>query len=181
MIERIENDEIILERYKSEDAPCIFEAIMLSKKEIAPWLSWLTANYNLQSTKSFVQIQIKNWQENVEYAYTIKNKSGDLLGVIALHLYDKQNDVASVGYWMNTQYTGKGYCTQALKLMVNKLIKHLNLIRIEIIVAVTNYASQKVAEKAGAEFEAVLKNRILLNGLAIDANMYAFVNSSVVS
>jgi len=93
-----------------------------------------------------------------------------------LHVYDTQNDVASIGYWVNTPQTGKGFCTQAVRLLVENTMKALNLIRIEIIVAVDNIASQKVAEKAGAQFEAVLKNRIRLRGLAVDANMFAFIS-----
>ncbi len=176
MIAKIANDTIVLEKFKHQDAVLIYDAVMASKKEIAPWLSWLNTNYNLKSAQSFIAMQLENWQENIEYAYTIKNKKGELLGVIALHLYDKQNDVASVGYWMNTQQTNKGYCTQALKLLVAHMLKPLNLLRIEVIVAVENIASQKVAEHAGAQFEARLKNRIRLKGLAVDAHIYAFIN-----
>lgn len=174
MIEKLENIDLMLTRYSQSDSEALFQAIQSSALEISPWLSWLTPAYDLKAAEDFIDIQINNWDEDLEYTYAIKNHQGHFLGTIGLHVYDTQNDVASIGYWMNTKHTSKGYCTQAVKLLVKTAMKVLNLIRIEIIVAVDNIASQKVAEKSGAQFEAVLKNRIRLRGKAIDAKMYAF-------
>jgi RimJ/RimL family protein N-acetyltransferase len=175
MIRRLENKHLVLERYTKNDNEALFQAIKASSKEISPWLSWLTPAYDLKAAEDFIDIQINNWDEDLEYTYAIKNHQGDFLGTIGLHVYDTQNDVASIGYWMNTSHTSKGYCSQAVKLLVENAFKQLNLIRIEVIVAVENHASQRVAEKAGAQFEAELKNRIRLRGFPIDAKMYAFI------
>lgn len=176
MLTRLENNDLVLERYTKNDSQALYQAIKASAKEISPWLSWLTPKYDLKAAEDFIVMQINNWDEDLEYTFSIKNTQGELLGTIGLHVYDTQNDVASIGYWMNTSHTSKGYCTQAVKLLVENAFKHLNLIRIEIIVAVENHASQRVAEKSGAQFEAVLKNRILLKGMPVDAKMYAFIN-----
>lgn len=174
MIEKLKNNDLVLTRYSKSDSEALFQAIQISAKEISPWLSWLTPAYDLKAAEDFIAIQINNWYEELEYTFAIKNHQGDFLGTIGLHVYDTQNDVASIGYWINTNFARKGLCTQAVKLLVNTAMKALNLIRIEIIVAVDNIASQKVAEKSEAQFEAVLKNRIRLRGKAIDAKIYAF-------
>ena len=174
MIPKFGNNSLVLERFKVSDSEDILNALIFSYQEIAPWLNWLTPEYNLKSAEDFVYLQIDSWNKNIEYTFTIRNHSGHLLGVIGLHCFDKQNDVAMIGYWMNSKFTGNGYCTQALKLLVENSLAPLDLIRIEVMVALENKASQKVAENAGATFEAVLKNRVRLNGIAIDAKMYAF-------
>lgn len=174
MFKTISNNKIILEKYKLTDAALIFQAIEYSRNEISAWLSWLTPDYDLQNAESFTQIQMDNWKSNSEYAYTIKDFSGNLLGVIGLHMFDSQNDVANIGYWMNTKYAGKGICTQALSLLVENSLKPLNLIRIEVIVAINNIASQRVVEKAGGIYEATLRNRLRLDGSAIDAKIFSF-------
>ena len=174
MIDKLTSDELILQRYKKEDAGDLLSAIKYSYDEISLWLNWLTSSYDLKAAQEFITIQLNNWSDDIEYTFVIRNLKGDFLGTIALHQYDKQNDVASIGYWMNSKYCGKGYCTQAVKLLVKNAFKQLNLIRIEIIVATENIASQRVAIKSGAQFEAVLKNRIRLHGKAVDANMNAF-------
>lgn len=177
MIQKFANDLLVLERFKVSDSQDILDALTFSYKEISPWLNWLTPEYNLKSAEDFIYLQINHWYKNIEYTFTIRNHSGDLLGVIGLHCFDKQNDVAMIGYWMSSKFTGNGYCTQALKLLVENSLVPLNLIRIEVMVALENIASQKVAENAGATFEAVLKNRIRPGGIATDAKMYAFTSS----
>jgi len=174
MFEKLNNDSIVLERIKLTDSELIYRALIHSRKEISPWLSWLTPNYDIKCAEKFINLQLNNWNDNLEYTYTIKNHQSELLGVIGLHLFDTQNDVANVGYWMNSLHTGNGHCTAALKLLIENSLKPLNLIRIEVIVAVQNIASQKVAENAGAKYEFTLKNRIRINGIATDAKMYAF-------
>ena len=176
MIQKFGNDSVVLERFQVSDNHDILDALTFSYKEISPWLNWLTLEYNLKCAEDFIYLQINHWYKNIEYTFTIRNNSGQLLGVIGLHLFDKQNDVAMIGYWMNSKFTGKGYCTQALKLLVENSLESLNLIRIEVMVALENIGSQKVAENAGATFEAVLKNRIRPCGVASDAKMYAFTS-----
>jgi RimJ/RimL family protein N-acetyltransferase len=178
MEEKFSHAGIKLERFREYDVDGIYSAIKDSYHEISPWLNWLTPAYNREAANSFIKIQKENWDEGIEYTFTIKNHQNELLGVIGIHLYDRQNDVASIGYWMNTRFTGKGYCTEALNLLISKTFKQLNLIRVEVIVAITNLPSQKVAIKTGATFEAILKNRIRINGQAIDAHMYAFTKNN---
>ena len=173
MQELLSNNSIVLKRYSLQDSDDLLLSIKQSYNEIAPWMSWLTQSYDLKAAQEFINIQINNWDDDLEYTYAIRNHQGDFLGTIGIHLYDKLNGVASIGYWMSTQHCCKGYCTQAVKLLAKNTLKQLNLIRIEIIVATQNKASQRVAIKSGAKFEAILKNRIKLHGKAIDANMNA--------
>jgi len=47
------------------------------------------------------------------------------------------------------------------------------LVRLEILVAISNLPSQRVAEKAGAVREGVLRRRLLLHGVSHDAVMFS--------
>jgi ribosomal-protein-serine acetyltransferase len=53
--------------------------------------------------------------------------------------------------------------------------EELKLRRIEIVVAVGNEASQRVAEKAGAKREGVLRNRLVVGDAAHDTMMNSFI------
>jgi len=50
-----------------------------------------------------------------------------------------------------------------------------NLIRLEILIAVGNIASQRVAEKAGAVREGTLRKRLLLHDEPHDAVMFSLI------
>ena len=51
----------------------------------------------------------------------------------------------------------------------------LGLNRAELLVPTANVASQRVAEKAGARREGLLRKRLRLNGVAHDAFVYSLV------
>ena len=52
-----------------------------------------------------------------------------------------------------------------------------DLARIEILIAVDNVASRRVAEKSGAVYEGTLRSRLLVHGTRHDAAMYAFIRT----
>lgn len=177
MLEKLKGQRVELVKIDIKDAESIFQAVKKSYHEISPWASWLHINYGLDDAQKFVELQIKNWQNNEEFSYAVKDSKGNLLGVISLHVFDGENGVANIGYWMSSDYTCRGYCTEAVTLLVSNAMVQLNLIRIELIAGVNNIASQKVAEKSGAQFEAILKKRIRPNGISADARLYAFTKS----
>jgi RimJ/RimL family protein N-acetyltransferase len=46
---------------------------------------------------------------------------------------------------------------------------------VEIVMAVKNTASQRVAEKAGAHYEGILHNRMVVGRNIFDAHMYSLI------
>ena len=55
----------------------------------------------------------------------------------------------------------------------------LELRRVEIVVAAANVASARVAAKAGATREGVLRNRITIRGTSHDALMFSLIPSDL--
>jgi len=72
---------------------------------------------------------------------------------------------------------GRGVATTATLLTARFGLRKLALQRIEILAAVGNKPSQRVAEKAGAKNEGVLRNRLSLRGQPHDAVMYSLIPS----
>ena len=64
---------------------------------------------------------------------------------------------------------------RATRLAARFGFEQLGLQRIEIVAAVDNLASQRVAEKAGARHEGLARKRLLIRGLAHDAMIYSLV------
>ena len=76
---------------------------------------------------------------------------------------------------MRSSQTRRGIATAATLLAAQFGFEDLGLCRIEIVAAVGNAASQRVAEKAKATREGVLQNRLLLHNRSHDAVMYSLV------
>jgi ribosomal-protein-alanine N-acetyltransferase len=49
--------------------------------------------------------------------------------------------------------------------------------RLEIVAAIDNHRSQRVAEKAGAQRDAVLRKRLRINGQPSDAILYSILRA----
>jgi RimJ/RimL family protein N-acetyltransferase len=60
-------------------------------------------------------------------------------------------------------------------------VLELGLHRIEIVVAVGNRASQRVAEKVDATYEVVLRHRLRLGETPVDAHMYSLLPDDVIA
>ena len=78
----------------------------------------------------------------------------------------------NLGYWVRTSRTREGVASAATRLLARFGFEELKLNRVEIIAATGNKASQRVAEKAGATKEGVLRNRIGVRELVSDTLNY---------
>jgi len=85
----------------------------------------------------------------------------------------------NLGYWVRTDRTGQGVAVAATRLLAKWGFGVLKLNRIEIVVAVDNARSLRVAEKAGAKKEGVLRNRLDLHGRPHDAVMFSLIPGEV--
>ena len=59
---------------------------------------------------------------------------------------------------------GRGVATTATRLIAAFALRALGLNRLEILIPEVNVASQRVAQKAGAKFEGLLRNRLMTAG-----------------
>jgi RimJ/RimL family protein N-acetyltransferase len=55
----------------------------------------------------------------------------------------------------------------------------LGLTRLDIVCKPDNTSSRRVAEKVGARFEAISRNRIVMHGVAYDAALYGLVPEDI--
>ena len=100
-------------------------------------------------------------------------QDGSLLGGCGLGNLIPTYHLANLGYWVRQSQRGKGIAPRAARLIARWGIERLHLLRAEIVVAVGNTASLRVAEKSGARREGVLRNRILVGSKVYDAVMHS--------
>ena len=81
-----------------------------------------------------------------------------MLGSVGLVKFDAVNRRGEVGYWVAPHARGRGVATAAVRLLSAAAFEQLDLIRLDLIVAVGNVASVRVAEKAGFTREGVMRS-----------------------
>jgi ribosomal-protein-serine acetyltransferase len=169
----LKSNLVSLQKYRFEDAPELFEAISISVDRVYPWLPWCHPNYTLEETEGWLKTRPQRWNENKEFGFIIRDRQNTIVGGCGIGIVS-QSWLGNLGYWLRTGFTKKGYATAATKLLAEFGIKDLQLKRIEIVAAVENISSQKVAERAGACKEGISRNRLLIHDKFHDAVIYSF-------
>jgi RimJ/RimL family protein N-acetyltransferase len=165
--------------YRLDDAKAIWEAVRASMTELQPWMPWCHPAYSIDEARSWLGVQVQAFQQRTTFEFAITTDEGAYLGGCGLNQIDALNQRANLGYWVRSSAAGRGVATAATGLTRDWGFANTDLARIEILVAVGNVASRRVAEKSGAVYEGTLRGRLVVHGIRHDAAMYAFVKSGV--
>ena len=170
------NEVVKIRRYCADDIPLLFEAARESTNEMFAWVSWCHPNYTLEESRSFVLSSETAWNQKTGFGFAVFDVSSSLfLGGVGLSQFNRKNNFANLGYWVRSSQTGRGVATAATLLAAEFGFEDLGLNRIEILIAIGNVASRRVAEKAGAKKEGILRSRLLLHNRPQDGVMYSLI------
>lgn len=167
---------IRLRTFREEDIEMVYQAVLDSFEEISRWMSWCHAGYAREEMAGFIMSREEAWRNDAEYSFGVFDAATDeYLGNVSLNYLKREYQMANLGYWMRTSRTRRGAATRATRLCARFGLEQLGLQRIEIIAAVENLASQRVAEKAGARREGTLRRRLLIHDQPSDAVLFSLV------
>jgi ribosomal-protein-serine acetyltransferase len=171
--------KVILRRQKPDWAESMHQAALASVPEVFPWLSWCHADYKLEEAQGWLGQMFEAWDKGLSYEMAIFDSSGQrFLGGVGINNLRPIHKMANLGYWVNTAEGGRGVASSAVKLIADFALGKLGFKRLEIVVALQNISSQRVAEKCGALHEGVQRNRLFLGGKSVDAVMYSLIPES---
>lgn len=169
---------IRLRRYTSADTASVHEAALESSADIFPWMPWCHPGYSLAEATAWVDSRERLFADGQEYSFAIVDPAGRFLGTCDLNQINRGHRVANVGYWVRTSATGRGVAPAAIRELARFAFGETDLVRLEIVCAVGNERSRRAAEKAGAEREATLRDRLFFHGRSHDAVLYVLLRSS---
>lgn len=116
-------------------------------------------------------------QNDQSYNFGIFTYDDTLIGTINLfHVMRGSLQSAFIGYFLDKNHNGKGYTTEAAKLIVDYGFNELNLHRIEAGVMPHNIGSIRVLEKAGFHKEGIAVKNVKINGKWEDHQVLAIIN-----
>lgn len=177
---QLKNTLLTLRQNESTDVVQSYSAIVESIHELSPYMPWCHANYSIEDQKNWIELGAKNWDDRNEYNFAITDsKDGTYLGGCGLNHINTTDRVANLGYWVRSSRVNHGIATTATLLLSQFGFRELKLNRIEIVIAVENKTSQRVAEKVGARREGIMYNRILLHDKTHDAVMFSLIPADI--
>jgi ribosomal-protein-serine acetyltransferase len=173
---RLTDGAITLRPYRVSDIEAVYSAVRESISELSVWMSWCHPDYSIEETKTWIESQPEKWEKGAEYNFAISYNTEPLyLGGCGLNVIDRGCGIANLGYWTRTSQTNKGIATAATLLLAQFAFDQLKLNRVELTIAVDNQASLRVADKAGATKEGILRNRVVKNDAPSDAVVFSLI------
>jgi len=148
---------------------------VVEKEDLALVAEWLNDpkvfgvfNPLMQHSK----MELEGWYDQLSAEgkwFLIEKKDGSKIGEIH-HMKDME-----IGYGLIPSERRKGYCTEAVKIMVDYLFLSKNIVRIYALPDVRNVASQKVLEKTGFKKEGVIRKSWFNRGEWRDRYLYSIL------
>ena len=156
----------------------LYKAVQESIPELEPWMSWANDKYTNETALNFITLTRTYWANGSLYAFAITDtQTGAIIGGCSLSHIHPIYHFCNLGYWVRTSRHGEGIAGRAARLAARFAFERINLIRAEIVIALGNEPSKRAAEKAGAHYEGILLNRMVIGTQIIDAYMFSLLPS----
>lgn len=110
---------------------------------------------------------------SAEFAITLRS-DGRLLGVCGLRI-EREHDRGEIGYWIGKPFWGRGYATEAARILVDYAFRNRGLNRVEAWVFTHNSASVRVLTKAGLREEGLRRQYVKRFGVYRDVIPFGLV------
>jgi len=155
---------------------------VMEKEDLPLFAEWVNkpefiGEYNPLRQLSRTEIE-KNYEKSSfeQGEFIIEKKDGSKIGYVwhftTVHPAAK---LLEIGYFMVPSETGKGYCSEAAKIIVDYLFLSKDIVRIQAHTDLRNAASQKVLEKVGFRKEGISRKSIFNRGEWRDAYLYSIL------
>jgi ribosomal-protein-serine acetyltransferase len=163
--------------YRGDDADELVAAVRESLPELVPWLPWCHPDYARADAESWIEVTVMGARDHTLYDFVVL-ANGRFAGACGVNQIDAAARSANLGYWIRTSCAGSGLAPRAVRAVVDWTFANTDLARLEIVAAVENVRSQRVAEKSGALREGVFPERATRDGRPVAAVVYAVTRSS---
>lgn len=174
-VQLLEGD-VLVRPWVQGDVESLAAAVRESQESLVRWLPWAHAGYGEPEAREWIAQAARLWDQGLEYPFGVFSAaSGELLGGVGLDSLHPRHRFANLGYWVRRSRRRRGVASTAARLAARFGFEHAGLVRIEIVAALGNHASRRVAERAGARLEGVARNRLVLYDRNVEAALYSLL------
>jgi len=133
----------------------------------------------IDKTEEFIEDATKKVRLKMYFPFVIIDKpSRKLIGFIDIKNIDWKIPKAEIGYYIDSNYDGRGIASNALKIMVDYSFDTLKINKLFIRTTKDNIGSQKVAEKNGFEKEGYIRQDYkTTSGEIVDLIYYGLIRN----
>ena len=106
----------------------------------------------------------------------VLKETGRVIGQLNSKIVDEANKTANIGYVINQNYRGQGYCAEAVSRLLDDIFSVQNVRRVIADIDVRNLDSVRVVERLGFRREATFLENDFLKGEWCSMHLYALLS-----
>ena len=172
----IETERLILRRFRVEDAAEMYHN-WASDPAVTKYLTW-KVHANVEVTAALLSDWVQQYADGGYFNWAIELKeTGRVIGNISVVRLNEAADAAEIGYCMTRALWGRGIMPEALRAVMVYLFDEAQMNRIMAAHDVNNPKSGRVMQKAGMQFEGVMRQAARNNCGLCDLAVYAALKS----
>lgn len=169
-------DGLLLRPFEDTDAAAFAAAVRESAEGMRRWMPWCSVDYSAEQALKWFQACRDGWTAGTACEYGVFDRdTAAFVGGAGLNKIQHDPRFCNLGYWVRQSCRGQGVAPRVVQALAAQAFGPLGLHRVEIVVAVGNLASERVAVKAGALREGVARNRLVIDGRPVAAHMFSLV------
>ncbi len=156
------------------DAKDLFALVETNRARLRRWLPWPATNLSVQDSRAYILRVRAQARAGLAQSFGLWWK-GQLVGVAGFVWIDAAHRSAAIGYWLAQEAEGHGLMTAAVKALLRRGFRILQLNRIEIRAGVRNHRSRAIPRRLGFRHEGTLRQAERLDDRFVDHAVYALL------
>lgn len=163
-------DRLVLRRFRAADAPVL--ASYRSDPDVARYQSWDAPFALLRAETAVANFAASDPDKAGWFQYAIELTSTKaLIGDVGVHLHDNLMQ-AELGFTLAADYQGKGYATEAVGAVLDRLFRVQGLHKVTGECDARNRGSAGLMERLGFTREGMLRQQTFIKGEWTDDLLY---------
>ncbi|MDE2048731.1 MAG: GNAT family N-acetyltransferase [Betaproteobacteria bacterium] len=150
--------DVILRPYRAGDGAEFFRTLDRDRADILQWVPWGGRYNTADEAEDYVRRMHAKWVTREALILGIWHRDGTYLGGTGFHGFDWAVPSLEFGYWAGTHARGRGWMTQAIRLLLQFGADVLGAERQWATVDTRNTASIALLERCGCVREAHLRH-----------------------
>ncbi|MBZ5609879.1 MAG: GNAT family N-acetyltransferase [Acidobacteriia bacterium] len=174
MFQKTIQEGVCLRLLEERHAAEVFAVVDRERAYLREWLPWVDGTTKVDDTLTFIQSALQQYAANEGFSAGIW-RGDQLIGVIGTHKIDWLYRKVEIGYWLASNFQGRGIVTAACRAVIDHAFAQWKLNRVEIHCASGNAKSCAIPKRLGFQFEGTQREAQLVNGRYLDIQVYAML------
>lgn len=156
--DELHGERVVLRPYRAGDGAAFFAAIDRHREDLKTWVAWVDQHHSVEDSEVYVRRMAGKWLMRDALILGIWTHNGEYCGGTGFQGFDWEVPSLELGYFLHKEARGRGYGTEAVRLVTEWGQRGLGARRIWAGCDAKNERSWRLLERCGYRREATLRN-----------------------